>query len=218
MTDATFDMSVLLVAAEPEPWNWGNWLALAALLVAGIVGAVDWKRGQDAAKRERERDDWQKKVVEEQVEIQRQQAETQRKSYELSLEVHESQRQQAEPAPPTDEQPSEAEPEPPAFSIRFAYRDSAHQWARLIATYNGPTQARNVLLSVWGERDGQRLDAFAVQGMDFRHADKLPVGDSVHTAVAFGIGTPAAHELHYKVEWTDERRKKRTQEGPVPLD
>lgn len=90
---------VLLAAAESEPLMWADWIALAALGIALLVGGIDFMRGRAAANREVTRDDWQRKMVEEQ-------AETQRKSYELALSVHEWQQQQAlvpEPAAPKDE-------------------------------------------------------------------------------------------------------------------
>ena len=96
-------------------------MASAAFLLALAVGVVDWRRGRAAAKGEKDRDEFQKRIAEEQVEIQK-------KSYELALRVHEA---TLEPEPATE---PEQEPEAVAtedtvnerpFNVRFAYRDSS---------------------------------------------------------------------------------------------
>jgi len=194
----------LTAATEAEPWNWGNTLALVAFLLAAAVGIVDWRRGRAAADRENDRDEFQKRIAEEQVEIQR-------KSYELALEVHQA---NLEPEPEPEPEPEEAN----AFSIRFAYRDSSRSWARFIATYHGSPEALEVELDVWFEKDDQTIVIDTIAGMDHSVADHLDPGQSVHVAFVFSLATPGPEYLRYKVTWLDPAIGFRVQTGNVPVD
>jgi hypothetical protein len=159
-------------------------------------------------RRERERDEFQKRTTEEAVETQRQ------------LLVIEETRHRWERQERTIEEENERQAEESSkatdFLIRFGYRDSARSWARVIATSSGPAQARDVTLDVWGEIGGERHDVRTMGGHDYREADHLSPGESVHVAIVFTLASPPAEALRYCVDWTDDRGAQ-TKEGQVPL-
>lgn len=102
------------------------------------------------------------------------------------------------------------------FSIRSGYRDSAHTWARVIATSEGPALARDVALDVWYEVHGERIEVQTLEGQGDRSARRLAPNESVHGAILFSLASPSTHTLRYRVSWTDDRGSQ-TKEGQVPL-
>lgn len=202
-------MDLVLIAAEASTANLIS-VASAAVSALMAIGALilGFYNFVTANRRERERDEFQRRMTEEAVETQRQLLviEEQRLGWERQArEAEEGRRRQAE------EKVRGA-----TFAIRSSYRDSARTWARVIATNQGPAQARDVFLDVWYDYDGQRREIDTLAGHDQRRAESLAPNESVHVAVVFSLASPPAHNLRYQVRWTDDRGSQ-VDAGQVPL-
>ena len=103
------------------------------------------------------------------------------------------------------------------FSLRFGFRNSAKAWGRVIARNEGPADASNVVLEVWGVRDGERVEIAPIDGGSRGSASLLRPSESVSMDLAFTFGTPGPADLRYRIEWTDGMGTKE-QEGEVPAD
>lgn len=159
-------------------------------------------------RREQDRDQFQRRMTEEAVETQKQ------------LLIIEERRHDWEQQERRMQEEREREVEEGAisssFSIRSGYRDSAHTWARVIATSEGPANARDVELDVWYEVDNERIEIQTLKGQDHRSAERLAPNESVHVAILFSLASPPTHTLRYRVDWTDGRGPQ-TREGQVPV-
>jgi len=214
---------------ESADWIIGG-IALAAL-VLGIVQAIT------TAAREKERDNFERRSTEEAVEIQRKQfeIEEQRHAWEQEERSEPAQRQptdeeeRSEPAQrqPTDEeerstepaqrQPTDEEEQTAGMQVRFAFRDSARTWARILATNYGPADARDVALAIHAESEGSTVVVEPIGGMDYGTAEMLQPSESVHVGVAFTFGSPQPEDLRYRLSWVDGRGEQERQ-GRVPID
>lgn len=102
-----------------------------------------------------------------------------------------------------------------AFSVTFAYRDSARTWASVVARNSGAADAQDVTLDVWGDQGDRRAEVDRVKGQDYGTAEMLQSGETVHVAVAFSLGSPSAEDLRYRLTWIDGRGAQ-ADEGQVP--
>lgn len=186
-----------------------------AIALSGLALGVrsyfrDQKRDEDTAKVDGERHAFERRMTEEAVTIQRQLAEIEVERHRWELEARgrdTAEREQAE------QQARSA-----AFLIRFAYRDSARTWARIVATNEGKADAFSVRLAVLGEtRDGDLVEVEPVGGTDYGISDRIQTGESVHVGVAFSLGFPQPSDLRYRLTWIDTNGD-HEQEGRVPVD
>ncbi|NIA25564.1 MAG: hypothetical protein GWP04_08325 [Gammaproteobacteria bacterium] len=184
-------------------------VALAALVLGVVNFIVERNRAEDATVRERERDAFEQRTTEEAVEIQR-------SLFEIEERRHEWEREQraaeAVASLRADETARTA-----AMKVRFAYRDSARTWARILATNYGPADASDVALDVYARQDGKTVEVEPVGGTDYRTADRLQPNESVHVGVAFTFGSPQPEDLRYRLSWVDGRGEQ-TDEGQVPIE
>lgn len=185
-------------------------IAFAALALGVRSYFRDERRDEDTAKVETERHAFEQRMTGEAVTIQRKLAdiEAERHRWELEERNHAAaEREQAE------EQARSA-----TFQIRFAYRDSAQTWARIVATNDGKADAYSVRLAVLAQtREEDLVEVEPVGGTDYRVADRLQTGESVHTGVAFSLGFPQPSDLRYRLAWVDTNGEQE-QEGRVPID
>lgn len=122
---------------------------------------------------------------------------------------------EGEPPTKEGELPSQAA----NLKVRFGFRDSAHTWARVIATNYGPADARDVELEVWGERDGRgRIPVVPIRGEDYSKAAVLQPNESIHIGIAFTFGSPSPEDLRYHVSWVDDRGIQQSKVGRAQLE
>lgn len=101
------------------------------------------------------------------------------------------------------------------FRPRFAYRDSARSIGRVIARNEGQGDASDVLLEVWGERDGGHQEVSTYGGADYHRAERVQPGESVHYDTVFSLASPQPEDLRYRITWTDGRGEQ-MRDGRVP--
>ena len=183
-------------------------VALAALVLGVVNFIVERNRAKDATVRERKRDAFERRTTEEAVEIQR-------RLFEIEERRHQWEQEQraAEAAASLRAETAERTA---AMKVRFAYRDSARTWARILATNYGPADASDVVLDVYARKDGKRVEVEPVGGTDYRTAERLRPNESVHVGVAFTMGSPQPEDLRYRLSWVDGRGEQ-TDEGQVPI-
>lgn len=169
----------------------------------------DQRRDREATKVEDERFEFEKRINEENATITRQLFDIEARRHQWELEAREL-------AEATREEAHERE-RFAKFAIRFAFRDSAHTWARILATNQGEATARNVRLEVWGARGGGHQEVEPLGGTDFRNADQLQPGESVHVGVVFTFASPQPEDLRYRVSWEDDQGEQEI-EGQLPLE
>lgn len=169
----------------------------------------DQRRDREATKVDAERFEFEKRINEENVTITRHLFDIEARRHRWELEARGLAAAEREE---TEEQARSAN-----FEIRFAYRDSAHTWARILATNRGEATARNVRLEVWGARDGGRQEIEPLGGTDYRDANTLQPGESAHVGVVFTLASPQPEDLRYRVLWEDDRGEQEI-DGQVPLD
>lgn len=87
------------------------------------------------------------------------------------------------------------------FDLRFTMK--SRDRGRLIATNNGPADASNVLLEVWGERGGGRQEVYPFDGDDTRRADRLQPRESIGYEAIFSLSSPRPEDLRYRLTWVD---------------
>jgi hypothetical protein len=193
---------------ETVDWITGG-IALAALLLGVANVVVDRRRASDTAKRESERDEFERRTTEEAVDIQR-------RVFEIEERRH-GWEQQERAAEDAERQRLDEEGHTAEMRVRFAFRDSARTWGRILATNYGPADATDVTLDVYAEQNGQTVDVEPVSGTDYRTADVLQRNESVHIGVAFSSGSPQLEDLRYRLSWVDGRGGQ-TAEGRIPID
>ncbi len=193
---------------DPADWVTGV-IALAALLLGIANFIVKRNRAKDTEVREQERDEFERRTTEEAVVIQRKLFEIEEQRHEWEQEQRAAEAAESERA---DEDAQTAE-----MSVRFAYRDSARTWARILATNYGPADATDVALDIYAEQDGGTVEVEPVGGTDYRTADLLQPSESVHVGVAFSFGSPQPEDLRYRLSWVDGRGEQ-TSDGRVPID
>lgn len=169
----------------------------------------DQRRDREATRAEAERFEFEKRMNEENVTITRHLLDIEARRHQWELEERE--------LAAAEQKEAEEQARSANFTISFAYRDSAHTWARILATNRGEATARNVRLEVWGARDGGHQEIDPLGGTDYRNADKLQPGESVHVGVVFTLASPQPEDLQYRVSWEDDRGEQEI-EGRVPLD
>ena len=169
----------------------------------------DQRRDREAEKINAERFEFEKRINEENATITRQLFDIEARRHQWELEARDLAAAERDEA---DERARSAE-----FAIRFAYRDSAHTWARILATNHGEAMARNVRLEVWGIRDGGHQEIELLGGTDYRNASQLQPGESVHLGAVFSLASPQPEDLRYRVSWEDDQGEQEI-EGQVPLD
>lgn len=182
-----------------------DWVTATIALLALSLSTWSWIRDRT---RQQDRDDFEKRSTKEAAEIQRQ-----------LLEIEETRHGWEQEQRKTEESAqhrADEESRTASFNIRFGFRDSAQTWARIIATNNGPADARNVELDVFAERDGKRVEIDPIRGEDYRTANRLQPNESVHLGTAFSFASPSVADLRYRVTWTDDRGD-HTTDGQVPL-
>jgi hypothetical protein len=173
-------------------------IAFAGLALGVRSYFRDKRRDEETATVDANRSEFEQRMTEEAVTIQRQLAEieVQRHSWEL-----EARQDAATLAEELVERARSAD-----FAVRFAYRDSRHTWARILASNTGQATARDVRLELLAENsDGDPVDVDPVGGTDYRTADLLQPGESVHVGIAFTFGSPQPEDLRYRISWTDDR-------------
>lgn len=168
----------------------------------------DKKRDDATAKVETERHEFERRMTEEAVTIQRQ-------LFEIEADRHRRELDALGAAEAEGEEAEERE-QTADLTVRFGYRDSKHSWARILATNYGPTDADDVELDVYGERDGDRVEINEIAGEDYRTADRLQPNESVHVATVFTMGSPQPADLRYRLSWTDGRGPQE-KSGRVPI-
>lgn len=169
----------------------------------------DQRRDREAAKVNVERFEFEKRINEENTTITRQLFDIEARRHQWELEARDLAEAEREGA---EEMARSAK-----FAIRFAYRDSAHTWARILATNHGQAVARNVRLEVWGARDGGHQEIEPLGGTDYRNANQLQPGESVHVGIVFTLASPQPEDLRYRVSWEDDRGEQEI-EGQLPVD
>jgi len=170
----------------------------------------DKRRDEDTVKVDAERHAFERRMTEEAVTIQRQLAEIEAERHRWELE--------ARGLAAAERKQAEQRERSAAFRIRFAYRDSAQTWARIIATNEGEADALSVRLAVLAEtRDEDLVDVEPVGGTDYGISDRIQTGESVHVGVAFSLGFPQPSDLRYRLTWVDTNGEQE-QEGRVPVD
>lgn len=169
----------------------------------------DQRRDREAAKVNVERFEFEKRVNEENTTITRQLFDIEARRHQWELEARDLAAVEREGA---EEKARSAK-----FVVRFAYRDSAHTWARILATNHGEAVARNVRLEVWGARDGGHQEIEPLGGTDYQNANQLQPGESVHVGVVFTLASPQPEDLRYRVSWEDDQGAQEI-EGQVPVD
>ncbi len=183
-------------------------VAVAALFF-GIANSIVERNGaKDATVRERERDAFERRTIEEAVEIQRSLFEIEERRYDWE--------QEQRAAEATERLCADEAARTAAMRVRFAYRDSAKTWARILVTNYGPADASDVALDVYARKDGKTVEVEPVGGTDYRTADRLQPNESVHVGVAFTFGSPQPEDLRYRLSWVDGRGEQ-TREGQVPI-
>lgn len=193
---------------ETVDWITGG-IALAALLLGVANFVVDRRRASDAAKREIERDEFEQRTTEEAVDIQR-------RIFEIEERRH-GWEQQERATEDAERQRLDEEGRTAEMRVRFAFRDSARTWGRILATNYGPADATDVTLDVYAEQNGQTVNVEPVSGTDYRTADRLQRNESVHVGVAFSFESPQLEDLRYRLSWVDGRGEQ-TAEGRIPVD
>jgi len=186
---------------EATDWITGG-IAIAALIL-GIVQAAT------TAARENKRDRFEKRSTDEAVEVQRKllEIEEQRHAWEQEERTTDAAERQS-----AGEHAQTAE-----MVVRFAFRDSARTWARILATNSGPADATDVVLAIHAEREGHTGAVEPIGGTDYGTAERLQASESVHVAVAFTFGSPQPEDLRYRLTWVDGRGDQERQ-GRVPVE
>ena len=169
----------------------------------------DQRRDREATKVVAERFEFEKRINEENATITRHLFDIEARRHQWELE--------ARGLTAAEREAAEEHARSANFAIRFAYRDSAHTWARILATNRGEATARNVRMEIWGERDGGRQEVEPIGGTDYRNAIRLQPGEGVHVGVVFTLASPQPEDLRYRVSWEDDRGEQEI-EGRVPLD
>ena len=179
-------------------------------LALGVRSYIrDQRRDRETAKVNVERFEFEKRINEENTTITRQLFDIEARRHQWELEARDLAAAEREGA---EEKARSAK-----FAIRFAYRDSAHTWARILATNHGEAMARNVRFEVWGARDGGHQEIEPLGGTDYRNANQLQPGESVHVGVVFTLASPQPEDLRYRVSWEDDQGEQEI-EGQVPVD
>jgi hypothetical protein len=182
-----------------------------ALIATGALALSTWQFFSDRARSKR-RDAFEKRTTEES-------AETQRKLLEIEETRHRWE-QEAREAAASEEARAEEEASAADFTVRFGFRDSARSWGRVIATNNGPADAVDVDLHVFGadvfDEPGGWEPIDPVFNEDYGLADLLQPSESAHVGVSFGMGGPQPADLRYRILWFDGRGRQQL-EGRVPL-
>lgn len=190
--------------------DWITGAVAVAGLGLGIINFLaDRTRVSETTKRETERDEFERSANEVAADFQRRLVEIEetRHGWEQQERTDEEVRRQR-----FDQEALTAE-----MKVRFAYRDSAQTWARILATNGGPAEANDVVLDVYAERNGQTIDVGPVSGEDHRTADQLPPNESVYVGVVFSLGSPLPADLRYRLSWVDGRGPQKD-EGQVPVN
>lgn len=182
-----------------------DWVTTAIAVIALAISA--WSFFHDR-NRQKTRDEFERRSTQEAAEIQRQ-----------LLEIEETRHrweQEQRNAEESTQRRTDEEARTAAFTVRFGYRDSTRTWARIIATNNGPADARDVELEVFAEKGGRRVDIEPIRGEDYLTAERLQPNESVHFGVAFSLAFPSAADLRYRITWMDGRGSQ-AMEGRVPV-
>lgn len=195
---------------ESADWVTGV-LALAALGLGVLNSAIASRRHKASVKREKDRDAFERRTTSEAVEIERKLLEIEEDRHAHEQATRESEASEASQA--------EEESKIADLIVRFAYRDSARTWGRVIATNVGPADARTVELELWAERPGtsERVEVEPIRGEDYSTAPRLRPNESVHIGLAFSMGSPAPEDLRYQTYWVDDRSVDQSRIGRVPV-
>jgi hypothetical protein len=172
---------------------------LSALAIIATIAVAAWKLRTD-----RDFHSWQKSMTEEAVNAQLRSLEIddarharERATWEADAAEFESPQPEAPITPEDLAEVVRPEPlQPPLvvvganeFTVVFAWRDSARTWARLIARNDGPGDARDVKLDIWGDSGGVGSEARRMPGMDRGESDRLRPNEAVHIAVVSTLAT-----------------------------